>query len=135
MPTRKYLDRLEHLASLCRVKDAKATDPWLRFRPHNTTLEHLAKPIGGRQALIELARLSKDARARKVIRVHDSLSQHLSQHRRERTGLSEICWACQVAEENFLGAVMEELWELDVDAMPLIERCVGMLAREPGQQA
>ena len=84
MPTRKYLDRLDHLASLGRLKDAKAANPWLLFRPPNTTLEHLAKPLGGRQALIELARLSKDAHVRKVIRVHDLPKQ--TQERADEPG-------------------------------------------------
>ena len=130
MPTRKYLDRLEHLACLRRLRDAKTTNPWLRYRPHASTLEHLAKPLGGRQALIELARGSKDARARKVIRVYDSLSRRP----RERTSLGAVCWACGVAEEDFLGAVMEGLWARGVDCMPLVERCVGLLAEGPGQQ-
>ena len=130
MPTRRYLQRLEHLAALRRLKSAKSDHPWLRFRPHGSTLECLARPLGGRQALIELARGSKDARARKVIRVYDSLSRRP----RERTSLGAVCWACGVAEEDFLGAVMEALWARGVDCMPLVERCVGMLAREPGRE-
>jgi hypothetical protein len=118
MATQKYLDQLEVAACRDRIKLAKKVAPFLMFRPREATLEHLARPFGGRAAMIAYARQSKNKQVRLVARVWRSLRK-AKQH---RTSLAELCWACGIGESEFLGEVITALAERGYDPMPLIRR-------------
>ena len=118
MATQRYLKRLEVVACRDRIQLAKQVDPYLAFRPKEATLEYLARPFGGRAAMIAYARMSKDKKIRLVARVWRSLRK-AKQH---RTSLAELCWACGISESEFLGAVIAALAENGHDPMPLIRR-------------
>ena len=118
MATRRYLDRLEVVACRERIKRVKKENPFLGLRPREANLEHLAVTLGGREAMIEYARLSKDKQVRLVVCVWDGLSKA----KRHRTSLAVLCVACRIEEEQFLAAVIMALADSGHDPMPLVHR-------------
>ena len=90
MASQRYLERLEVVACRERIKRVQKEDPFLMLRPREGHLEHLAVTFGGRKAMIEYARLSKDKKVGLVVCVWDSLSKE----KRHRTPLAVLCWAC-----------------------------------------
>ena len=118
MATRKYLERLEVVACRERIRRAKKENPFLGLRPREANLEHLAVTLGGREAMIAYARLSKDKKVGLVVRVWDSLGEE----KRRRTTLAVLCWACGLEEEELLAAVITALADRGYDPMPLVQR-------------
>ena len=118
MATRRYLDRLEVVACRERIKRVKKENPFLGLRPREANLEHLAVTLGGREAMIAYARLSRDKRVRLVVRVWDSLSMA----KRHRTSLAVLCVACRIEEEELLAGIITGLADSGYDPAPLVQR-------------
>ena len=118
MASRRYLKRLEVVACRERIKRVKKENPLLVLRPREGHLEHLAVTFGGREAMIEYARLSKDKKVGLIVRVWDSLSKE----KKSRTPLAVLCWACGVEEDELLAGVITALADNGYDPTPLVQR-------------
>ncbi len=88
-------------------------------RDYASTLEFIARPFGGRQAMIDFSRGCSDRRIRQIVRCWDKLGGTQKRY----TSLAELCEVHAIGEGEFLGGVIASLWTSGVDVTPLLRRC------------
>ncbi len=114
---RERIERAHSLARLQKMRTSVSKSG--PKRDYASTLEFIARPFGGRQAMIDLARGCSDCRIRRMVRCWDRLGGTQKRY----TSLAELCEVHGIGEGDFLGAVIATLWRSGVDATALMRRC------------
>ena len=112
--------RIEQGRNLGRLQNMRTSaSKAVAKRDYRSTLEYIARPFGGRQGMIDLARDCSDTRIRQMVRCWDKLGGTQKRY----TSLAELCEVHRIGEGEFLGLVIATLWRAGVDVTPLMGRC------------
>src|ERR671913_1250590 len=97
--------------------------PTPKHRQGFSPLGYVARCVGGKEAFMNLARLSSEPLVKGIVSRRDSLSQS----DRRYVSLEDLCEACGIEPATLFGAVVSAGYTEGYDISPLLCACFGYL--------